>query len=822
MAKKTQKKENLQNGGSSIQINQTGFLPSRKDVIPFLLILFYFAVEFIPGFGGVDDMGAQWFYLVLLDFGVAIYILDKKDEFELPSVRIFKNTFSKIYLALFALAGISLFFSINVSEGWVCYVRFVATIIAFFNISILLYSRIHLFKILAQLLSLILLIQALQSLFLFFGEMHNYRLTELILAMKGRAGNKNIFAASLVAKIPFLLYCIYSFKPIGKILNAGIFLIAALTIFLVNSRTSYLGFLLQVIIYLALCLQQFVKGKNKEQNLYRAGYIFFGICIAFLISNIAISVAKSSFVDDSSDANQYGSISERLASVTSSTDESNKERLFLWSNAIEYSKHHPFMGCGYGNWKIASIPYTKYLTDDLLVPIHAHNDFLEYTAELGLLGGLLYVSLFVCLLYFTVKTWFSQASDQVKIVSAFSLIGLAGYFIDAIFNFPIERPVNQMFFVIIAALNISAFMAKTDEESQESGSEKEVSSLPKAAFTFTSMLVLLPCAYITFLTYQSLVVQNRVIPDLVNEPVKLPLNDVINSFPTIPNLSSSAQPIDGIIGRYLYENKKYKEAIVYLDRGAKANPYIMYSEFLKADVYFADNKMDSAFKYATMAYFTKPRAKTYYQTLIAVCSRRGDTATIKKAFTLFTKYRGNEVFGWNFYLMGMLGAKGKGNPELLGMADSAVRRFPGDKDLITRRTEIFTNMPANAVQGKVIQGSDVILSNQLFNEGNALFNQKDYAGAAQKFIRSSKISSGTYGVYENIAICYFNMKDWAKSIPYFDKVLSMKTATDGKSEYFKAAALINLGKKEEACPLLGIAKAKNYPGTDALINSYCK
>jgi len=110
MAKKTQKKENLQNGGSSIQINQTGFLPSRKDVIPFLLILFYFAVEFIPGFGGVDDMGAQWFYLVLLDFGVAIYILDKKDEFELPSVRIFKNTFSKIYLALFALAGISLFF----------------------------------------------------------------------------------------------------------------------------------------------------------------------------------------------------------------------------------------------------------------------------------------------------------------------------------------------------------------------------------------------------------------------------------------------------------------------------------------------------------------------------------------------------------------------------------------------------------------------------------------------------------------------------------------------------------------------------------------
>ncbi len=821
MAKKTQLK-----GNNPLNIKTSkgsfGFIPAQKDLIPFIFTLLYFAVEFIPGFGGVDDMGAQWIYVVVLDFVIALYILDRKNEFEFPSIKLFKNTFSKLYLALFALAGISVFFSINHTEGWVCYVRFIATIIAFFNLSVLLYGRTQLFKIFAQLLSLIVLVQSLQSLILFFGEMHNYRLTELILAMKGRAGNKNIYAASLVAKLPFLLYCIYSFKPIGKLANTTIFLIASLTIFLVNSRTSYLGYFFQIIIYLVICIDQFIKRKDREQNLFRVGFIVVTIGMALVMSTIAISVAKSSFLDDSMDKDQYGTITERISSITSSSDGSNSERLFLWKNAADYIKQHPLMGCGYGNWKIASIPYTKYLTNDLLVPIHAHNDFLEYTAELGWLGGLLYVSLFVCLLVYSIKTWFSNAPDEVKIISGFSLIGLAAFFAEAFFNFPIERPVNQMFFVIIAAINITAFNQRGEEGTEVTEQSKTVSNLPKSAFAFTSLLFLLPSAYITYLTYQSLVVQNRVIPDLVNEPVKLPLNDVISSFPTIPNLSSSAQPIEGIIGRYLYESKKYPEAIAYLDRGAKANPYIMYSEFLKADVYFAENKMDSAYKYATLAYFTKPRAKTYYQTLIAVCSRTGDTATIKKAFKLFTRYRPNEVFGWNFYLMGMLGAKTKGNPELLGMADSAVRRFPGDKDLITRRTEIFTNMPANAVQGKVIQGSDVILSNQLFNEGNALFNQKDYAGAAQKFIRSSQISSGTYGVYENIAICYFNMKDWAKSIPYFDKVLSMKTATDGKSEYFKAAALINLGKKEEACPLLGIAKAKNYPGTDALINSYCK
>ena len=122
------------------------------------------------------------------------------------------------------------------------------------------------------------------------------------------------------------------------------------------------------------------------------------------------------------------------------------------------------MGCGYGNWKIASIPYTKYLVDDLIVPIHAQNDFLEYFAELGLAGGLLYISLFVCVLVFTIKTVFSDTSNEIKLIAVFSFMGLAGFFIDAFFNFPIERPVNQLYFVFITALNIVAYLAKKDAE----------------------------------------------------------------------------------------------------------------------------------------------------------------------------------------------------------------------------------------------------------------------------------------------------------------------------------------------------------------------
>ena len=830
MAKKNPKKEvslrkdNIQT--SEPPVSTAWALPAGKDILPIIFCFFYFAVEFLPGFGGMDDMGSQWLYLVLLDLVVVIYILDKKKDYEYAASAVFKNIFSRLYIALFAVAGFSVFVSINHTEGWVCYVRFIAAIIAFFNLCILLYGKTHLFKVFAQVLAVVVFIESFQAVYQFFTEMSNYRLTDLILSLKGRAGNKNIFAASLIVKIPFVLYCIYASNLAGRIINIVIFLVTTLTIFILNSRTSYLGLIFELVIYLFFCFYQYAKEAKKQESVYRAAYVVIPLIAAFFISLVALSAAKSSFQDDSTDANQYGTVTERLISVTSSADESNKERLFLWGNAVDYFKSHPFMGCGYGNWKIASIPYTKYLVDDLSVPIHAHNDFLEYFAELGLAGGLLYISLFVCVLVFTVKTVFSDTSNEIKLIAVFSLMGLAGFFIDAFFNFPIERPVNQLYFVFITALNIVAYLAKKDAETDTAAIA--ASSTSKSVFAFSASLLLMPAAYVTFLTYQSLVVQNRVIPDLNNEPLKLPLKDVLNAFPSIPNLSSSAQPIDAVIGRYLYESKKYKEAITFLDKGSKANPTIMYSEFLKADVYYAEGQMDSAYKYATLAYFTKPRAKTYYQTLIAVSAMRKDSVTIKKAFDLFHKYRPKESLAWNLYLQGMLNVqmitKKNSNPQLLYLADSALRLFPNDPELLKRRTEIFTNMgtSASAVGGKVIQGNDVILANQYFTEATAAFNKGDYATAAASFIKSSKISVGTYGVYENIAICYVNMKQWEQSLPYFDKVLAMKTATDGKSEYFKGAALINLGRNAEACPLLKASKAKGYAAADGLLATYCK
>ena len=64
--------------------------------------------------------------------------------------------------------------------------------------------------------------------------------------------------------------------------------------------------------------------------------------------------------------------------------------------------------------------------------------------------------------------------------------------------------------------------------------------------------------------------------------------------------------------------------------------------------------------------------------------------------------------------------------------------------------------------------------------------------------------------------------DRIKAIPYFEKATQFAQANTGKSEFYKAMCLISIGKKDQACNALQVAKQKNYPNVDQFITSNCK
>lgn len=803
---------------------------NKTSLIPLIIVGLYMAVHFITNMNAIDVMGPQWLYLSLLDIAVVIYIWARKDLYQDVVVTIFKQLYTKLYLSLFLLAGLSIFFAMNQVEAWVCFVRFIVTVVAFFNIAVLFFNEHALFRLISRLLALILLIESLQYFGKFFNGISETPLGTLISSLNGNTGNKNIFAASLVIKIPFVLYALYQAKLAERIFHILSLTLGIATIFMASARASYVSLFLVSIIFIAFLILEFRKHKKADKLLLHSAYLVLPLLSAFFITQ-AINTQVTTLQE--SNSGRYGSVIENISSIALTNDASSY-RFKLWEHAFDYVSENPLMGCGYGNWKLASIPYEKEYIDDLNVPAHAHNDFLEHAAELGVLGGLLYLSLFVCLFLCTIKTLRSAASEHTKLIALFSFMALIVYAVDAGLNFPIERAIMQVFFACVTAINLVSFIharQETTENNPTPANKKFNLALP--LYGLLSTFILLPASYITYLTNVSLKAQFRVVPDLKNEPMSIPLAEVKTMFPPIPNLTSSSQPIEAILGRYHSENKQYDEALRLLRKSIPYNPHIYYSQFLMANVYFNTDQMDSAKYYAELAYYNKPRANTYYQTLVAVHAKRRDTAGVAKAFRTYTKYR-NEPFAWNLYLMGMLNAQQRGTSELLKMADSALTLFgpKGSKpasesdyaNLLKRKEEISNNLNFAGANGNSPEQNAATLqkATQIYNEGVAAFAKQDFNTAAAKFVRAAQINAFNYAIYENAGVSYFNLKQFRKAIYYFDKVIALKITTDGKSEFFKGVSHINLGEKEMGCQSLQIAKSKNYAEANNIIAQYCK
>jgi len=802
---------------------------NKTSLIPLIIVGLYMAVHFITNMNSIDVMGPQWLYLSLLDIAVVIYIWARKDLYQDVVVTIFKQLYTRLYLSLFILAGLSIFFAMNQVEAWVCFVRFIVTIVAFFNIAVLFFHEQDSFRLISRLLATVLLIESLQYFSKFFNQIAETPIGSLINSLNGNTGNKNIFAASLVIKIPFVLYALYQAKLAERIFHILALTLGIATIFMASARSSYVSLFLVSLIFLSFLFVEFRKHKKADKLLLQSAYLLLPLLSAFFITQ-AINTQVTTMQESSS--GRYGNVISNISSIALTNDASSY-RFKLWEHAFDYIAEHPLMGCGYGNWKLASIPYEKEYIDDLNVPAHAHNDFLEHAAELGLLGGLLYLSLYVCLFLCTIKTLRSAASEHTKLIALFSFMALIVYAVDAGLNFPIERAIMQVFFACITAINLGTYI-KGRQEIQISDAKSAIKNFTIAhpLYGIITILMLLPATYITYLTYISLKGQLRVVPDMKNEPMSIPLAEVKTMFPPIPNLTSSSQPIEAILGRYHSENKQYDEALRLLRKSIPYNPHIYYSQFLMANVFFNTDKMDSAKYYAELAYYNKPRANTYYQTLVAVHAKRRDTAGVAKAFRTYTKYR-NEPFAWNLFLMGMLNAQQKGTPELLKLADSALTLFgpqgsrPASEadyaNLLKRKQEITSNLNFAGAIGNSAEHNAATLqkATQIYNEGVAAFAKQDYNTAAAKFVRAAQINAFNYAIYENAGVSYFNLKQYRKAIYYFDKVIALKITNDGKSEFFKGVSHINLGEKEIGCQTLQMAKSKNYGDANNIIAQYC-
>ena len=105
------------------------------------------------------------------------------------------------------------------------------------------------------------------------------------------------------------------------------------------------------------------------------------------------------------------SMRTRLYSITDQNFVSNTERIFIWKSTWNMFRDHPWLGIGPGNFEYQyRNHYVSEKAIDKFHP-HAHNIFLHYLAEMGIVGFFSYLSMFVYVLNNYARRFRRNAED---------------------------------------------------------------------------------------------------------------------------------------------------------------------------------------------------------------------------------------------------------------------------------------------------------------------------------------------------------------------------------------------------------------------------
>ena len=246
--------------------------------------------------------------------------------------------------------------------------------------------------------------------------------------------NPNVFAEYLVMVIPMAVGLFwYNKKPFKKILFLGSAGVMALSLLFTGSRGGWIGFAFSAFVFILL------------------------VDIRLLLLAVPVGVGGIFFLPPS--------IFIRIKSIFNLADSSNAHRFRTWDYDIKIIKENfsVGVGLGYEPFKDAFGTHTRTLNS-----LHAHNTFLEITAELGIVGIVSFAFLIFMIFKYGILKLIKSDDKYMKYIGAGIMSGLAGVLMHGMVETILYIPkIIMMFWLMVTFIVTLAKIADKEKGNKE-------------------------------------------------------------------------------------------------------------------------------------------------------------------------------------------------------------------------------------------------------------------------------------------------------------------------------------------------------------------
>jgi O-antigen ligase len=128
-----------------------------------------------------------------------------------------------------------------------------------------------------------------------------------------------------------------------------------------------------------------------------------------------------------------------------------EDRSLVWQSTLKLIESFPLTGTGLGTYELAYPPYKPQKLGAIIMD-HAHNDYLEFLSEAGLIGFIPWLAFFLLFLAFSVGALLRRRNRYSTFLGAGGLAAVTALLVHSLADFNLQIPANAMLLFLLMGL----------------------------------------------------------------------------------------------------------------------------------------------------------------------------------------------------------------------------------------------------------------------------------------------------------------------------------------------------------------------------------